>query len=421
VGRVALRRSAVGLSLAAVATLAGCASEPRWRATRNPDAIDAAAALASDVGSLRRELRADEVPVIPVRERLRPCCAFGSRLRVRVGALKIPGYNIANIRGPREIGHHNYDAGKRGNEVAEGEEKNGLVYTCRGGFVDTAHIRDYADWTLFLASEIGRNLETGAVIDLPDEEGGHRRFVLKLIDPELLHAVGRRAIAMPLAVWAGFQMSVWHEIATWYGWSAIGAFPEKASAFSPEDLYSNLLGAKLLVPIVGGGAHMSEDLFDRAVDAWLAQALAFLGAVDAELGDEVMGAVDQLWWDSTAHLPDEDLVLRRNLQLGNAIEPWLIPEIGANRAIANELRAQCANDLQPHVLRNPSRIPGLAFEDQLTLEIELSKDLARQPAFSEFGATVTQRDFPALAEGIRKEVIQQYGPLGDTPDPAPGP
>ena len=52
-------------------------------------------------------------------------------------------------------------------------EHNGLVYTCRGGFIDTAHVRDYADWAIFLVAQIARLAETGGVVELPDE-GGRR-------------------------------------------------------------------------------------------------------------------------------------------------------------------------------------------------------------------------------------------------------
>ncbi len=34
--------------------------------------------------------------------------------------------------------------------------------------------------------------------------------------------------------WIAFQLGVWHEIATWYGWASVRGFSEKASAFSPE-------------------------------------------------------------------------------------------------------------------------------------------------------------------------------------------
>jgi len=241
--------------------VAGCVNTQRWQTIRQPDALDAAALLASDSLGLQRDQRPEEVPIVPIRERLRPCCAFGSNLRVRVGVLNIPGLSIRNIRSPDQLGHHNYDAGQRGKDVNEGSEHNGLVYSRRGGFIDIAHVRDYADWTLYLATRIGRQLETGGAIDLPDNEGGHRRFVLQPIDPEFVKIVGRRNLTASLAVAAGFQLSIWHEIATWYGWSWVSTFPETASAFSPEDLYSNILGTKIAMVIAHRQMTVSEHVF----------------------------------------------------------------------------------------------------------------------------------------------------------------
>jgi len=62
------------------------------------------------------------------------------------------------------------------------EERNGLVFTCRGGFIDTAHVRDDADWTIYFGSRFFEKLASGTAID-PTDEAGKRRFVLERIDP----------------------------------------------------------------------------------------------------------------------------------------------------------------------------------------------------------------------------------------------
>ena len=82
------------------------------------------------------------------------------------------------------------------------------------------------------------------------------------LEPELLRQYTRREIATPLRQWLAWQLSVWHEIATWYGWSHVSAFPEIASAFSPEDFYSNLLGIWLMGALVHERAAISEDSYN---------------------------------------------------------------------------------------------------------------------------------------------------------------
>lgn len=410
----ALKRRLVA-SLLLVAFL-GCAAPSRWQTTRRPDELDAAELLASDSLGLSRDERPDEMPNVPVRSRLRPCCAFGSALGVRVGLLAIPGLAIGNIRSPDAIGNHRYDAGRLADDVTAGSERNGLVYTCRGGFIDIAHVRDYADWTLFLATRLGRILETGGTIELPPGEGGQRRLVLEPIDPEFVGIVGRRDLTAALAVWVGFQLSIWHEVATWYGWSSFNAFSERASAFSPEDLYSNLLGAKIAGPIISGGNDLSEAIFDRAVDAWIEQSLDFLGGVPAKLGEDAMAAVDQLWWNSRARLPDANLVLRRNVQHGIRIVPWLVPLERFDSKARQRITSRCQGEPEPHLLRNPTRIPGLEFEAVLRLEVELGPDFQDMESLAAYGDIVTNRDFPELLERIRQEIREEFGASADRPD-----
>ena len=117
---------------------------------------------------------------------LRPCCIFGHDLKVQLGAIGLPLAEVNNLVAATDLGEHVYNGGlvspKHG--VREGfltDEENGLVYTCRGGFVDIAHVRDYVDWTLFIGAQIARNLETGLTLILSDE-GGARRVVLEPVE-----------------------------------------------------------------------------------------------------------------------------------------------------------------------------------------------------------------------------------------------
>ena len=74
----------------------------------------------------------------------------------------------------------------------------------------------------------------------------------------------------------------------------------------------------------------------------------------------------------------------------------------------DRLGQRCGGNLSAHVLRNPSRIPGLAFDDVLTFEIELSDEFATKPALREIGRTVSQSDFPRILERIRSEVLEEF-------------
>jgi hypothetical protein len=235
----------VALVAAAVVLASGCSVAVRWLAPETPTRRDAGILLSEEsTAALSHRLRPTGIPDIPVRKHLRPCCAFGYELRARLAFLPILGYRLENLKTIDEIGPHHYDSGvvtvgSDGGLVSD--ERNGLVFTCRGGFIDTAHVRDYADWTIYFASKLFEQLPYGTTIELPNE-AGKRRVVLERIDPEFLRGHDPVSLTMAIAQWLAFQLSIWHEIATWYGWAAIPGYPEKLSAFSPEDLYSNVLG-----------------------------------------------------------------------------------------------------------------------------------------------------------------------------------
>jgi hypothetical protein len=231
------------------------------------------------------------------------------KLGASVGPVPVPFFSLSNIVGLDQVGPHTYDAepfsasasSKRDSFM---RENNALLYTCRGGFIDLAHVRDNADWTLFWAAAIARASGTGATIELPDE-GGARRVHLRPLPPDLIARYGLRRVAITVAQWLAFELSVWHEIATTYGWRALELYPEYLSAFSPEDLYSNLLGIKIAGGLlVNSGEAETDVLYDRHMDEWLRATLAYLQPVSADAGAEAMRLVDGVWWDSRARLPD---------------------------------------------------------------------------------------------------------------------
>jgi len=362
-----------------------------------------------------REMSASEIPIVPVRSHLRPCCAFGGRLRVTLGPIPIPGYCIGNVTGPDEIGHHIYDSGvfdqgskEDPDDGLSSNEENGLVYTCRGGFIDTAHVRDYADWTIFLATNIARSLETGLELDLPDEAG--KRHVSVLPFPrDVIERIGRRSIAIRIGQWLAFQLSVWHEAATWFGWSSVAAFPEKVSAFSPEDLYSNIIGTRIAVAIASQRTARDELIYNRSADHWFSRILTHLGAVSGELGEQAMDAVDGLWWDSKKRLPDPTLVLKRNLAVGSTLTPWLVPP----ERMPPDLIAACGKTPDPLPITSPDNIDGRPFSEIAAISIEVSTKLARLEPFLRLNGKVGNKDFPLIIEVTGAQIRDAYGPRAD--------
>jgi hypothetical protein len=400
---------------------AACAKAPRWDVGDEFRARDFQVADALDDEHGGRDLSFDTslAPDLPPPAKLRPCCAFGTQMKVRMGSVPVPLVALGNIVGADDLGPHKYDNGLLTVDSSDHRgwidlEKNGVAYTCRGGFIDTAHVRDNADLTIALFAQLVRALESGGTIELPDQ-GATLRIRVKAAKPENLERYGHIELALAGAQWLAFQVSIWHEIATWYGFAAMKMWPERVSAFSPEDLYSNLLGIKLAAGIASNRGAQSEIGFNRNMDAWLQQAMRRLHAVPKDSGTTAMQSVDGLWWDSTARLPDWHFVRHRNMDLGGKIHPWRIEQARGEDGSVSPLD-ECKDTPPPLDLRNPDGFEGLAFRDALTLEIEVGEPMAASFPFPDPGSRiVTQEDYPAIIASIRKENAAEFGEGADRP------
>jgi hypothetical protein len=196
---------AITTCLALASLLATACDQPGWILApdvRSSD-VDVAVALGDTAVQSTHTLAAEDIPVLAYPKSLRPCCAFGANLKVAVGRIPVPGVELANLVDLDTIGPHRYDNGYlsiRANDPRGfvDSESNGLVYTCRGGFVDTAHVRDNADNTVALAFAMARMLETGGSFTVPPQ-GAVMTIHLRPISPEAIARLGRPQIAIALA------------------------------------------------------------------------------------------------------------------------------------------------------------------------------------------------------------------------------
>lgn len=370
------------------------------------------------------------VPVVDAPTRIRGCCVFGMDLKAKVGAVRVPGFEIGNITSVEALGPNEYDNGnltlRAGTKHKVVLENNGLIYTCRGGFIDTAHIRDNADRVLYAAMQLQRWLPKanadGTVIDFPDE-GTARRVTIKPIPPAVLQRLGRARTSALLAGWIGYQLSVWHEIVTWYGWESTRGFSERLSGFSPEDPYSNLLGVRIAMGIIETKDAMSRDEYNHAMDAWIPAALARLVALPREQGRVAMGALDGRWWDSTRAVPENELVRRRALRLSSPVSGWLVPDAFAKGQVPRPVQALCEKAPPPLPLEVPQVLPAdptdLNIADLVKIEFRFNgwtPDAFPLPASQ--GDVITPADFDKIIADVRKRGERELGPGFDRPGPA---
>ncbi len=324
---------------------------------------------------------------------MRACCALGYNLAPRIGSIEFP-IRIGNVSASRPFGKHNYAGALRL------DERNAHLYTCRGGFIDLAHVRDNADWTAYLISELDTLLGSGKTLDLPPEAGARR---LKL--PARAVVGDRAEVVRLVAQRVALDLSIWHEIASWYGFSLVPVFPERLSAFSPEDFYSNVIGTEL-----GVRAYRSPQPFDDAMNHELVAATQALDPVPGAVTRRAFQLIDGLWWDSRRFVPDTDMVTRRSLAIGPVVTPWRVP--GGDAALCG------GRDLPAQTIEAPERTPsGEALATYYRLEFDPDVTLLQGAPFPALGVDrITSLDFGWIVATVRDQMLTELGPDFESPD-----
>lgn len=317
-------------------------------------------------------------------ESLRPCCAFGYDLQVRAAGIPIPVYQIGNVLTTATLGRHHYNDSALGavkNIVGLSDEANGLIYTRRGGFIDIAHVRDTADNTFYLFTRLYPKLGREWRMFYSEELGLRRVQFHKFTPPSSM--VERYNLTAWLAGHVAFQLAQWHEIAQWYGFQSVPGFSEEISAFSPEDLYSNLLGARLAINVILQGHAGSVEHYNHAMDKALSQALIGLEAVNKTETERQFRDVDGDWWNSKRRVPDKFLVLNRNYDLSENRLPTAVP----------------FEKMPPYRLHMPKRVTGKTLNRLGELQIYKGSDMRGLPPPKSF---YPPAQFPALAQQAKQ-------------------
>jgi len=166
------------------------------------------------------------------------------------------------------LGKHSYGPGL--------SEHNGLVYTSRGGHIDIAHLRIAADNVRALYYKTREHLLNGDCEFTFKLNVEPSRYYVELQYPEYWSTLSPQfrekiadKLALDLSQYFTYTMTTWHEVLTWFGFKCVFFLPEKSSAFSWEDIYSNLLGTRL-------GAQALQDKrygFDEAMTILLEEEL----------------------------------------------------------------------------------------------------------------------------------------------------
>jgi len=355
---------------------------------------------------------------------------------------------LGGAANPGDLGPHRYDAargetdGRWGGRLPLGE-RNAVFYACRGGFIDSGQVREGADLTAYLISQFARSLEQDGEIELTDF-GARLRIVHARVPPEAFDVLGRDEVIVRLAAWSSYQVGIWHEIAQWYGGSMPGFFPDLASAFSPEEIYSYALGVRMLGRSFDWREFLESELaYDRWIGEELPRQLGRRGnglrAVPGNLAHDLIRALDGSWWDSSAYLPDARAVTKRFVRVGSVIEPWEFPRKLARsdpelltrldrHCDGESLRRVCIEERIGSGSCDAGESDGVEIRSfvKLTVTIRENDWLARmrseggrsrQPAEFSVGTAFDQERFSAIAATVLEEMkAMLMDPHVDVPD-----
>lgn len=197
------------------------------------------------------------------------------------------------------------DATKLGSYKLDGGDVVGIIYTCRGGFIDLGHLRDLAGLTYYYhhaltkggANVVGKKILQYPIIGRPPLGG----ITIKKNVP----AADRIDVAASMA----YDQSVFYEIET-YWQDAFVDIGMHHSAFSPEDLVSNFIGTH-----VGTRALKLTNLrFEKAVTQELNTVIGLLQPRTKAQTEDAFDIIEGTWVTGfgTTSLVQQDYLRRRN-------------------------------------------------------------------------------------------------------------
>jgi hypothetical protein len=266
----------------------------------------------------RKPYKSILIPVIAALTIIFNGCSLSGEPRVRLGsyATATPGTNFIDMN---SLGRHSY-----GSFLFE---NNGIVYTCRGGHIDIAHVRIGADNVRYLYYKVRKNLLKG-----------NREFTFKLnVEPSVyfvkLDYPGdwkskprkerqqiANELAMELSQYFTFTMTTWHEVLTWFGYKCMAVLPEQPSAFSWEDIYSNIVGIRIGAQAIQDRKHT----FNHAVTIAIRKELEYLQVQSSDTARKASEKMRGKWYDGILLVDMRE----RNIDIGlcdGFVTPTLVP------------------------------------------------------------------------------------------------
>ena len=317
-------------------------------------------------------------------------CNFNAP-KVRIGFLPTSTFGIS-FPNPNNLGQHSYRFSLF--------ENGGIVYTCKAGHIDIDHVRGCADATKYLVSKTRECLmkgKEGFSFTFTMERSAHQ---IKFSYPQNWSNLPRNEkekiaeeISFAVGPYVAFNGTVWHEILTWFGTHFAGFEPEFNSAFTWEDVYSNLIGSRLAVEALKDPNHS----YNEAMTAAISRELIELGVQPAKKAKEASEKMRGKWF--TGNLVIDTLKKNTDIGLDGFVTPVIVPGICEDEPLS--LAVPDLDILSNYGLSIKYTILPKEFEKGKILRIIYPDGNGKtiEPA----------KDFPKIMEFIEKEATEKYG------------
>lgn len=259
-------------------------------------------------------------------------------------------------------------------------------YSKKGGFIDTTHMGDSFKWTVYYQKELYKTIQSRT-----------KKITLEIVESVYdisleygkLSSQEEKEFSIELAGYLAYYWSVYHEMLSWYNYKSTGLFSEFGSAFSPEDLYSDLLGT-----IIAKEALKSND-FEKASFAYLDFWMERLNLQPLDVVKKAhKSVIEKSWWNGKSYPFNK--VYKRNFDIGfdnGTITPFLLKEF-----------SQDANAIELSV-------PLIPNKDNFQINIRIKPkekqgkillDLAKQKEY-----LIIERDFLIIMKEIEKDAVEK--------------
>lgn len=268
-------------------------------------------------------------------------------------------------------------------------ERNGIVYTCKGGHIDICHSRIAADNVRYIQDKAKKTLlKDSRTFDFKLKVEPSTYYVTLDYPPNWKKLSKREKariadeVSMELGPYLTYIMTTWHEVLTWFGFKTMAFVPEQPSAFSWEDVYSNVFGTRIGVMALQDKKHS----YNTAVTLAFQKELKNFGIQTRETARKASDKVRGIWYEGT--LIAEMKV--RNLDVGlddGFVSPMLVP--GVCRGAA------------PEPLPVPKLSKLYTYGFKMTLEVGM-KEFEKNRVLKAIYPNISPNEYPKRIDPVKQ-------------------